>query len=304
MSIQGRSRLESETQYPLEGQHQTITIFLNLKGGYMSLDIDRFIELSGAVKLDDIDWSKSAEAGLTDEEAQIVRYMADTETHTIIYMRDLLAGHSTKDPEITAFLSVWVYEELWHGRALDRVLVSAGRDVSGNRATEVIEGITWRERFEAFLSSIIANSTPHFIATHMAWGALNELTAAASYQALARRTNNPVLREVCKRIARQERKHFAFYYEQATWRLKQSRLARFIARIALNYFWTPVGSGLLSEEQLPMISEYLFGDEDGKAELERIQCKMNQLAGLEDFTEVTEQIGDLISRQKLIYAQV
>lgn len=264
----------------------------------MSLDIDRFVELSGAVKIDDLDWEGAAEAGLTDEEAQTIRYMADTETHTIIYMRDLLAGHSTKDPEITTFLSVWVYEELWHGRALDRVLTASGREVSTARSAEVADGISWRERIEAMLSSLLANSTPHFIATHMAWGALNELTAAASYMSMARRTKNPALRELCKRIARQERKHFAFYYEQASKRLEHSKLARWIARMSLNYLWTPVGSGLISPELLPMISDYLFGDQEGREELTRIQAKMNQLGGLEEFNEVTKQIGALIDQRQ------
>ena len=31
----------------------------------MSLDIDRFVELSGAVKIDDLDWEGAAAAGLT-----------------------------------------------------------------------------------------------------------------------------------------------------------------------------------------------------------------------------------------------
>ena len=137
----------------------------------------------------------------------------------------------------------------------------------------------------------------------MAWGALNELTAAASYMALARRTENPALRELCKRIARQERKHFAFYYEQATWRLERSKLAQRIARWSLNTLWTPVGSGLISAELLPMISDYLFGDEEGRAELERIQARMNQLAGLGAFTEVTEQIMGLVEQRRLLSAE-
>lgn len=260
----------------------------------MALDIDRFVELSGAVKIDDLDWEGAREAGVTDEEARILRYMADTETHTIIYMRDLLAGHSTKDPEITAFLSVWVYEELWHGRAIDKVLVASGREVNRNRSSELISTLTWHERIEAALSSLLANLTPHFIATHMAWGALNEFTAAASYQALARRTKNPAVRELCRRMAQQERKHFAFYYDQAQRRLEHSKLARWIARTALNKLWTPVGSGVANADDLPLTSHYLFSDEQGWADLERAEEKMNQLPGLEGFSQVTRQIGALI----------
>ena len=89
-------------------------------------DIHRFLELAGAVKIDDLDWDLCGRIGITPEEAKILRYMADTESHTLLYMRDLLAGHSARDPAITAFLSVWVYEELCHGRALSKALAAAG----------------------------------------------------------------------------------------------------------------------------------------------------------------------------------
>jgi hypothetical protein len=73
-------------------------------------NIHRFLDLAGGVRIDDLDWKLCREIGLSDEEARILRYMADTESHTLLYMRDLLAGHSTRDPEIMQFLSVWVYE--------------------------------------------------------------------------------------------------------------------------------------------------------------------------------------------------
>lgn len=48
--------------------------------------------------------------------------MSDVESHTICYLRDLLVTPSHKDPEVTAFLTHWAYEEFWHGEALDKVL--------------------------------------------------------------------------------------------------------------------------------------------------------------------------------------
>jgi rubrerythrin len=263
----------------------------------MAFDIDELVNRSGAVKIDDLDWEGAAKVGVTDEEEMIIRYMADTETHTIIYMRDLLAGHSTKDPEITAFLSVWVYEELWHGRALDRILEASGRPIDKNRAGELVGTVTWKERFEALLSQLLASSTHHFIATHMAWGALNEFTAAASYMSLARKTQNPALKELCKRIAVQERKHYAFYYSQAEKRLT-SKTAQIIAKIALNGFWEPVGTGVSGANKLGLISAYLFGDEEGFGEIQRAQDKIAQLPGLEGFCEPTKQIQSLIDHYR------
>ena len=61
-------------------------------------DVKRFLELAGEVKTDDLDWDACAKAGISPEEARILRYMADTESHTILYMRDLLAGHVPETP--------------------------------------------------------------------------------------------------------------------------------------------------------------------------------------------------------------
>ena len=254
-------------------------------------DIEDLIERSGAVRTDDLDYGAAGRIGVTDAEARVLRYMADTETHTIIYMKDLLAGHSARDPEITAFLSVWVYEELWHGRAIDRVLEASGREVPVNRSREITVGRSLRE---ALASHAAANLTHHFIAVHMAWGALNEFTAAASYNTLARQTRNPAVATLCKRIAVQERKHFAFYYSQAKKRMARSRVARALTRFAMTRLWDPVGDGVAGHDNLAHTARTLFSDPWGWRELERAEERMRQLPGLEDFDRLTFKIGQLL----------
>lgn len=256
--------------------------------------IDELIERSGAVRTDDLDYDAAARIGVTDDEARVLRYMADTETHTIIYMKDLLAGHSARDPEITAFLSVWVYEELWHGRAIDRVLVASGREVPAERSREITVGRSIREALEALASHTAANLTRHFIAVHMAWGALNEFTAAASYNALARKTKNPAVATLCKRIAQQERKHFAFYFHQADERMRASRVARALTRFAMTRLWDPVGDGVAGHDNLAHTAQVLFSDPWAWNELERAEQRMRQLPGLGDFDRLTTKIGALL----------
>ena len=58
-----------------------------------------------------------------------LHYMMDIETHTVIYLRDLLATRASHDPHVTAFLSCWVYEELWHGEAFSDFLRRYGLEV-------------------------------------------------------------------------------------------------------------------------------------------------------------------------------
>ena len=201
-------------------------------------DIKRFLELAGEVKTDDLDWDACAKAGISPEEARILRYMADTESHTILYMRDLLAGHSTRDPAITAFLSVWVYEELCHGRALSKVLEVCGYPEDEDHYSKVTTGSSVRELVEAVISHGLAYLTPSFIGVHMTWGAINEAAAAVAYQRLEKQTQNPVLATLCNRLARQERRHFSFYYHQAKKRLETDRVAQFLTHTAIKRFWT------------------------------------------------------------------
>lgn len=267
-------------------------------------NIDRLVELSGAVKLDDLDWETCRRIGVTDGEARVLRYMADTETHTILYMRDLLAGHSARDPEITAFLSVWVYEELWHGRALSRLLAEAGHPDDPDRYTKVTKGASIREAVEAVLSHGATYLTPKFIAGHMTWGAINELTAGAAYLALAERTENPVLAELLQRIVKQERKHFSFYFHQAEKRLTNDKGAQRLTTFMLKNFWTVVGSGVGGWENLGFIAASLFSGEAQKEPLKAAERRIHELPGMDWFTMLTAQVEGLATRYIAKHGQV
>jgi hypothetical protein len=257
-------------------------------------DIQRFVKLSGPVAIDDLDWQEAGRAGVTDTEARILRYMADTETHTILYLRDLLAGHSAHDPEVTAFLSVWVYEELWHGRAIDMLLSAAGRPVPQDTFTQVSKNVSWREPIEALGSHLAANATPRFAAVHMAWGAINELTAAAAYKVLERRTHNKPLALLLNRLMKQERKHFSFYYHQAQKRLADDRWAQRLCTWVLKAAWTPVGSGVGHGDNMGFVAQNLFDDKEGRAILTDIDATIQKLPGLAWFDLVGRRVQKVI----------
>ncbi len=252
-------------------------------------DIQRFVQLSRAVDLSDLDWQAAAHHGISDDERRILRYMADTEAHTILYLRDLLAGHTAHDPEVTAFLACWVYEETHHGIALDRFLAEVGYPSSKNQYTRVAAGAAFAEEVEAFLSQSAAKLTPHFAAAHMAWGALNEATAAAAYTALARTTGNPELAKLVTKLARDERRHYSFYYHQADMRLRAHPLARFLCRSALNLFWGPVGIGVGgTREVIELIFARFFSDREGRAEIDRIEAQIRALPGQSAFSKLSQ----------------
>ncbi len=58
--------------------------------------------------------------------------MHDVEHHTVCYLRDLLLTPAHQDPEITSFLSCWVFEEMWHGEAIGAGARGARRGGGGS----------------------------------------------------------------------------------------------------------------------------------------------------------------------------
>lgn len=250
----------------------------------MSFSIERFVSLSKAVDMNDIDWDYVGRVGVTDDEARVLRYMADTESHTIIYLRDLLAGHTAKDPEIAAFMSCWVYEEFNHGRAIDRFLSACGRPPVSGQYTKVAESASWVEGLEAFFTLSLPHLTPHFAAVHMAWGAIDEMMAAMAYVQLSQYTRNRELAKLLMRMAKDERRHQAFYFHQAERRM-QHPLGRHLARVGLEWLWSPVGIGVGgSEDDLAFIAWMLLDSPRGREELRHNDRMMARLPGMQGCT--------------------
>lgn len=246
----------------------------------MSFSIDRFVSLSKAVDTSDIDWEYVARVGISDDEARVLRYMADTESHTIIYLRDVLAGHTARDPEIAAFMSCWVYEEFNHGRAIDRFLAACGRPPTDGHYTKVAESASWVEGLEAFFTLSLPHLTPHFAAVHMAWGAIDEMMAAMAYVQLAQYTRNKELSKLLLRMAKDERRHQSFYYHQAERRM-QHRLGQVIARFGLERLWSPVGIGVGGDsDDLAFIAWMLLDSQRGRDELRHNDRMMGRLPGM------------------------
>lgn len=246
----------------------------------MSFSIERFVNLSKAVDTSDIDWAYVARVGISDDEARVLRYMADTESHTIIYLRDLLAGHTARDPEIAAFMSCWVYEEFNHGRAIDRFLAACGRAPSAGQYSKVTQSTSWNEGLEAFFTLSLPHLTPHFAAVHMAWGAIDEMMAAMAYLQLAQYTRNKELAKLLLRMAKDERRHQSFYYHQAERRM-QHPLGQMIARLGLEWLWSPVGIGVGGDsDDLAFIAWMLLDSQRGRDELRHNDRMMGRLPGM------------------------
>src|SRR4051812_807851 len=205
-----------------------------------------------------------------------MHYMMDIETHTVIYLRDLLATRASNDPQITAFLSCWVYEELWHGEAFSDFLRGYGIELpaepklpDGSTPLPTRQSRTkgFREQLGvghqlSLLPTMLGSMLfKEFIALHMTWGAINELTTLTAYHMLIRRSEHPVLHQLLRKVIQDERRHFAFYRAQGKARLSVApRRTRRLIRWMFENFWTPVGAGPKSQEEVDALGLYLFGD--------------------------------------------
>jgi hypothetical protein len=225
-----------------------------------------------------VDWQAVPRHRLPTPALQALRYMQDVESHTVIYLRELMSTRAVDDAEIAGFLATWFYEETAHGRVLAQFLAAAGHPVVRRpRAARRLS-----ERVEALGIAGIAVLWRDFPAVHMTWGAINELTTLTGYRRLAELAGHPVLADLLAQIMRDEARHFGFYYEQAARRLSASPTAQRVTRLLVTRFWDPVGAGVQSDSETRSLAAYLLGGFQGRGAARLIDRTIRRLPGLED----------------------
>ncbi|GAA3454859.1 hypothetical protein [Dactylosporangium matsuzakiense] len=248
----------------------------------MGFDVAAYSRAVAPVGFEDLDFAAFQARPLSAGALRCLRYMCDIESHTVCYLRDLLVTPSHADPEVTTFLTMWAYEEFWHGEALARVLDAHGITTGTAHVARVRARLGWRDRLAPIQQALLANVIgPDFVAVHMAWGAVNEWSTHAGYARLADIEDHPVLTELLGRIMRQETRHAAFYAAQARRRLAASVRARRLTRLLLRRFWQPVGSGVLPRAETVHLLRFLMRGAPGAQVAARIDEKVHRLPGLD-----------------------
>lgn len=246
------------------------------------MQTSRVLEISHKLDLSDIDWDLAADVGLTDEERFIITYFSDIEAQTIIYMRDLLHTTAIDDPSVIGFLSAWNYEEYFHGEALAKLLEVCGEPLAENRIGQVRRKATLGERFLAWATSKVSRLlNDRFVTLYMTWGAVQEFTTHAGYQRIRETTKNPVLNEIVKRIIKQERVHFAWYFNNAKRRLEENPTHQKIVRFMLERFWSPVGAGVKTDKEVTQLFTNLFGVGYSDKLISGVDGKIGELPGMQ-----------------------
>jgi len=257
----------------------------------MSFDTDRYQLLSARLEIEDIDFEAFKDQPLDADALRCLRYMHDVENHTVCYLRDVLVTRAHRDPEITSFLTMWNYEEFWHGDAIAKVLQAHDQVAGTPRITELRRKLPKSDKWRPLGFQIASSLTPHMTAIHMAWGAVNEWTTQAAYARLSTLADNPSLTVLLKRIMKQEGRHIDFYATQANGRLANSPAAQRITRWALAKFWSPVGTGVVPDKEVDFLKTYLFGGSDGESMARRIDSRIDRLPGLNGLRLLGSTVG-------------
>jgi hypothetical protein len=137
---------------------------------------ERTLRRGEALDLGGIDFDDFTRAPLDEATLRCVRYMHDVEHHTVCYLRDLLVTPLHKDPTVTTFLSIWAYEERWHGEALGEVLKAHGEPANNDRVSALRGGLGAADHFRPLMSQLATSLIPGGAAVPLAWGAVNEWT--------------------------------------------------------------------------------------------------------------------------------
>jgi hypothetical protein len=246
----------------------------------MRATIDSYKDRAGKLNIDGIEFDDFKDQPLPPDALRSLRYMHDVEHHTVCFLRDLLLTPAHSDPEITSFLSCWAFEEMWHGEAIGQVLEAHDEQGGAPRIAALRDRRRRKEAFSA-LSTIASAALAGraFIALHMAWGAVNEWTTQAGYSRLSETAGHSTLRELLKRIMKQEGGHIDFYSSEAGRRLEESAKARKLTRFALKHFWRPVGAGLMPKQEVGFLVRYLFDGPKGQVMAERVDRRVDRLPG-------------------------
>ena len=255
-----------------------------------AFDLDRYLRVCGATKPECFDWT-APQPRLGDDALFTIAYMMDIESHTIVYLRDLLSTRVVRDNQVTAFLSCWAYEEFFHSMLLRRFLATQGVAIEDQRFADLRSRTSLADRVIRPTIALLSRITRHFPAVHMTFGAINEVSTLTGYQALIARTDSsrdrsdsprPLLTIILERIIKDERRHYAFYFNQARRRLRApaaQRLTAFLVR----HFWTPVGVTVRGDPAMRRVCAYLFPGESGVERLSGVDRSIARLPGLQWF---------------------
>ncbi len=246
-----------------------------------SFDVREFARTAQGSHRDELDLAIIAESGLSADAIRLLRLLRDLERSTMQRMRNLLVTATHKDARVTAFLSTWAFEKFWLADTLDAVLEATGDDLHSSAPAGGLRHVVMerQERRGPIRRAIQGNfDGPQIVAAHVATGLVDEWITQAAYRRLGELATG--LHSIVDMVNGIKDRHIAFLTEETKRRLAISSKARKLAiRELKNMVW-PVGAVEHSDEDRTFFDEIVFGTENGRAEISRIEGLIAALPGL------------------------
>lgn len=250
--------------------------------------------------IDGLPWHTVKDTPLDPKFIPVLLYMRDVEVLTDMYHRELQRTPTGRDPVIAKFMERWGVEEVTHGQVINRFLNEAGYDTPADWQDQTFKNVTRSYHINTYLLTSLTNLLgSRFTATHMAFGAIHEMSTGQAYRKMMEVAGHPVLSQILEGIIREEAAHTQFYRSVARIELAKSKTAQKIARKVVETFWRPVGQGSLAKARTEYCIATLFGDEDGAGVdmLDRTVTKRaHQLPGFEGLANTTVRFRDICKR--------
>src|SRR5437773_11599724 len=217
----------------------------------MSFSIERYKEESKKVDITGIVWEEVAAHPLSKGDLFCLHYTMAIENHVPLSLSHLLVTRACMDPIRTAFLACWNYEELWHGENIGKLLNLYGVEFDTQDRIANVRANLGFQNSVSILSTMAGSwLLKDFSAVYLTIGAINELSTLTGYRALIRKSGHPVLKDLLSRIIKDERRHYAFYFNSAKEWLSGNERAQKIDRWTLDRVRVPVGQGVKRQEEV------------------------------------------------------
>lgn len=239
-----------------------------------------------------IKWEDTARFPIDERFIPVLLYMRDVEALTDMYYEELRRTPTGKNRVISKFMERWSVEETTHGELLNRFLCEYGVPAE-ERWREIVRGsVSGIYKANTLLVTALTNLIgSKFSATHMAFGAIHEMTTAQGYRRLIELVDHPVLTSILTAVIREESVHTHFYWSVARLELEKSEAARKLARFVIDRFWNPVGQGSKPRRETEYAVSTLFS---GKGALEiidkTVSRRIERLPGFDGIVRINARI--------------
>jgi len=246
-----------------------------------------------------INWSDIAKHPLDAKFIPVLLYMRDVEILTDVYYDELRRTPTGKDPIISKFMERRSCEEQTHGELINRFLNEAGIDTDPKWQKQVIGAVSTSYTVTNYLITTLANLVgKRFTATHMAFGAIHEMSTMQGYRRLSGLADHPILSKILTGIIREESAHTTFYRSVARIELEKSEISQKLSRFLIKHFYAPVGSGAKPKKEADYTIATLFGGDEGMEWIDKnVTQRVQGLPGFEGLTKVTDKIGEIVAQQ-------